>query len=166
MPDPQPPGGSARQHARLHGAGRPVGLPKGPHQRAQPSRPDGHRRPARLAVEPGRFLVARSGWLVSSVLHVRERGGRRMVVLDTGTYWSPFGLVVIAALIQLGGFGIMAGSTLLLFLFLRRRTTLRDRVLVQESLGGLQLGTVTTLVKGAGTTSHRAATCPGISPDA
>lgn len=70
-----------------------------------------------------------------------------LVVLDTGTYWSPFGLVVIAALIQLGGFGIMAGSTLLLFLFLRRRTTLRDRVLVQESLGGLQLGTVTTLVK-------------------
>ncbi|HKF86148.1 MAG TPA: hypothetical protein VKB30_10215 [Candidatus Limnocylindrales bacterium] len=31
------------------------------------------RRPARLAVEPGRFLVARAGWLVASVLHVRER---------------------------------------------------------------------------------------------
>ncbi len=41
------------------------------------------RRPSRLAVEPGRFLVARAGWLVGSVLHVRERGGR-MVVLDTG----------------------------------------------------------------------------------
>ena len=31
------------------------------------------RRPRRLAVEPGRFLVAGSGWLVARVLHVRER---------------------------------------------------------------------------------------------
>lgn len=69
-----------------------------------------------------------------------------LVVVDTANHWSPFGQVVIMVLIQLGGFGIMAGSTLLLFLFLRR-TTLRDRVLVQESLGGMQLGSVTTLVK-------------------
>jgi diaminopimelate decarboxylase len=41
------------------------------------------RRPSRFAVEPGRFLVARSGWLVGRVLHVRDRGGRQ-VVLDTG----------------------------------------------------------------------------------
>lgn len=68
-----------------------------------------------------------------------------LVVVDTATHWSPFGQVVIMLLIQLGGFGIMAGSTLLLFLFLRR-TTLRDRILAQESLGGLHLGTVTTLV--------------------
>ncbi len=46
--------------------------------------PEG-RRPARLAVEPGRFLVARAGWLVASVLHVRERAGaERIVVLDAG----------------------------------------------------------------------------------
>ena len=41
------------------------------------------RRPTRLAIEPGRALVARSGWLVASVLHVRERGGRQ-VVIDAG----------------------------------------------------------------------------------
>ena len=41
------------------------------------------RRPVRLAIEPGRFLVARSGWLVGRVLHVRDRGGVQ-VVLDTG----------------------------------------------------------------------------------
>lgn len=69
-----------------------------------------------------------------------------LVVVDTATHWSPFGQVVILLLIQAGGFGIMAGSTLLLFLFVRRRTTLRDRVLVQESLGGIHLGTVTGLV--------------------
>jgi diaminopimelate decarboxylase len=50
--------------------------------------PEG-RRPRRLAVEPGRFLVARAGWLVASVLHVRERAGAdgdqvRIVVLDAG----------------------------------------------------------------------------------
>ncbi len=41
------------------------------------------RRPDRFAIEPGRFLVAGAGWLVGTVLHVRERGGRQ-VVLDTG----------------------------------------------------------------------------------
>ena len=41
------------------------------------------RRPARLAVEPGRVLVARAGWLVARVLHVRDRAGRQ-VVLDAG----------------------------------------------------------------------------------
>jgi diaminopimelate decarboxylase len=41
------------------------------------------RRPDRLAIEPGRFVVARAGWLVGRVLHVRERGGRQ-VILDTG----------------------------------------------------------------------------------
>ncbi len=33
------------------------------------------RRPNRLAVEPGRVLVARAGWIVARVLHVRERIG-------------------------------------------------------------------------------------------
>jgi diaminopimelate decarboxylase len=41
------------------------------------------RRPSRLAVEPGRYLVARAGWLVARVLHARDRGGRQ-VVLDAG----------------------------------------------------------------------------------
>ncbi len=41
------------------------------------------RRPRRLAVEPGRAVVARAGWLVAHVLHVRERAGQQ-VVLDTG----------------------------------------------------------------------------------
>jgi diaminopimelate decarboxylase len=41
------------------------------------------RRPARLAIEPGRALVARAGLLVARVLHVRTRGGRQ-VVLDAG----------------------------------------------------------------------------------
>jgi len=43
------------------------------------------RRPRRMAVEPGRFLVARATHLVASVLHVRERADSlRVVVLDAG----------------------------------------------------------------------------------
>lgn len=41
------------------------------------------RRPTRLAVEPGRALVARAGWLLARVLHVRDRGGP-LVVIDAG----------------------------------------------------------------------------------
>ena len=41
------------------------------------------RRPNRLAIEPGRFLVARAGWIVARVLHVRDRGGRQ-IVIDAG----------------------------------------------------------------------------------
>lgn len=70
-----------------------------------------------------------------------------LVVVDTGTYWSPFGQVVILALIQLGGFGFMTSSTFLLVVLTRRRTTLRDRVLVQESLGVRHLGESTSLLK-------------------
>ncbi len=42
------------------------------------------RRPRRLAVEPGRFLVASAGWLVGQVLHVRDRAGERVLVIDAG----------------------------------------------------------------------------------
>lgn len=41
------------------------------------------RRPSRLAIEPGRALVARAGWLIARVLHARDRAGPQ-VVLDAG----------------------------------------------------------------------------------
>ena len=41
------------------------------------------RRPKRLAIEPGRALVARAGFLLARVLHVRDRGARQ-VILDAG----------------------------------------------------------------------------------
>lgn len=40
-------------------------------------------RPVRLAIEPGRAVLASSGWLVGRVLHVRDRDPR-LVVLDAG----------------------------------------------------------------------------------
>lgn len=41
------------------------------------------RRPTRLAIEPGRVLVARAGFLLGRVLHVRQRQDRQ-VILDVG----------------------------------------------------------------------------------
>ncbi|HSL97984.1 MAG TPA: potassium transporter TrkG [Candidatus Deferrimicrobiaceae bacterium] len=70
-----------------------------------------------------------------------------LIVVDTGTYWSGFGHGVILLLLQVGGFGFMTGSTLLLLLLVGRRTGLRDRVLVQASTDTANLGQVTSLVK-------------------
>ncbi len=51
-----------------------------------------------------------------------------LTVVDTGTYWSPFGQVVIMLLIQVGGLGIMTLASIGLVL-LGRRLGLRRRVL-------------------------------------
>ncbi len=70
-----------------------------------------------------------------------------LVVVDTATYWSPLGQLVILILIQVGGLGFMTGSTLLLFVLVGRRTALRDRILVQSTTGIPELGGVIALVK-------------------
>jgi len=57
-----------------------------------------------------------------------------LVVVDTGTYWSGFGQLVILLLMQIGGLGFMTGSTLL-FLLARREITLRHRLLLREETG-------------------------------
>ncbi len=36
-----------------------------------------------------------------------------LVVVDTGSHWSAFGELVILGLVQIGGFGIMAVTSLL-----------------------------------------------------
>lgn len=70
-----------------------------------------------------------------------------LVVVDTATHWSPFGQLVIYWLIQLGGFGIATSSTLLLVLAIGRRTGLRDRLLVAESTGLADLGSIVPLLR-------------------
>jgi len=70
-----------------------------------------------------------------------------LVVVDTATHWSPFGQLVILGLIQVGGFGFMTGSTLLLLLLVGRRTALSDRIRAQESAGARDLGSVQTVLR-------------------
>ena len=36
-----------------------------------------------------------------------------LAIVDTATYWTTFGKVVIAVLIQVGGFGVMSFATIL-----------------------------------------------------
>ncbi|MGP4883749.1 diaminopimelate decarboxylase, partial [Klebsiella pneumoniae] len=40
--------------------------------------------PVKLEIEPGRFLVAESGVLVSQVRSVKEMGSRHFVLIDAG----------------------------------------------------------------------------------
>jgi trk system potassium uptake protein TrkH len=69
-----------------------------------------------------------------------------LVIVDTGTYWSAFGKVVIITLIQIGGLGIMTFSTLLALL-VGRRITLKERLLLQESFNQFELEGMVRLTK-------------------
>lgn len=56
-----------------------------------------------------------------------------LVVVDTATYWSMFGQIIIIGLIQIGGLGFMTATTLFALL-IRKKINLRERLLIQESL--------------------------------
>ncbi len=71
-----------------------------------------------------------------------------LAVVDTATYWSPVGQVVILVLIQLGGLGYMLASTMLIVLF-RRQPDLHSRLLLRETLGEVTLSDTLRLLRGA-----------------
>lgn len=64
-----------------------------------------------------------------------------LTVVDTSSYWSPFGHGVILLLFQIGGLGIMAGATLL-GLLVSSRMRLRDQLLTSAEMRSLDLGDV------------------------
>lgn len=57
-----------------------------------------------------------------------------LVVVPTFSYWSLFGKIVILILIQLGGLGIVA-LTSLVMLVMNRKFSLRNRMMIQDSFG-------------------------------
>ena len=61
-----------------------------------------------------------------------------LVVVDTAAAWSPFGKGVLLMLIQMGGLGFMVFATLVM-VALGRRITLRDRVVIRESMNAATL---------------------------
>ena len=69
-----------------------------------------------------------------------------LVVVDTGTYWSVFGQIVIMLLIQTGGLGFMSFATLIAFL-LGKKITLRRRLVMQEALNTFSLQGLVKLAK-------------------
>jgi len=59
-------------------------------------------------------------------------------LVDTTTYWTPFGQVVILVLIQFGGFAIMTAASMI-FLVLGRRLGLRGRLISQRDMEVINL---------------------------
>ncbi|MDD5191427.1 MAG: potassium transporter TrkG, partial [Dehalococcoidales bacterium] len=62
-----------------------------------------------------------------------------LAVVDTGTYWSGFGQVVILTMIQIGGFGFLTGTTLLLFA-IGGKFGLKERLVLTEQSGAEEIG--------------------------
>lgn len=69
-----------------------------------------------------------------------------LVVLDTGTYWSVFGQWIILVLIEIGGLGFMALSTIFALL-LGKRISLRERLVMQEAYNTFSLQGVISHVR-------------------
>lgn len=65
-----------------------------------------------------------------------------LIVETIMTHWSIFGQAVIILLVQIGGLGVITITTGMFFM-LRKRITLGNRMLIQESMG---LNTMTGLV--------------------
>lgn len=69
-----------------------------------------------------------------------------LVVVDTGTYFSLFGQLVIIFLIQAGGLGIVTMATLMALL-IRRRINLRERLIMQEALNHMTVAGVVRITQ-------------------
>ena len=69
-----------------------------------------------------------------------------LVVRDTGTAYSTFGHVVLLVLIQLGGLGFMTFATLI-FRLMGRHITLREKLIMQDSMNEDVLGGIVQLVQ-------------------
>lgn len=71
-----------------------------------------------------------------------------LIVTDTAATFSMFGQVVIIMLIQCGGLGFMTMATLL-FLSIRKRISLKERLTIAESLGENRLSGIVRLGRNA-----------------
>lgn len=69
-----------------------------------------------------------------------------LVVVDTGTYYSTFGQVVIMLLIQIGGLGFMTVATLFSLVF-KRKISLKDRLLLQEAMNQNTMEGIVRLIR-------------------
>ena len=70
-----------------------------------------------------------------------------LAVVDTATYWTPFGQVAILVLIQLGGFGIMSFASLLGVL-MARRLGLKSRIQAAAETKSTGFGDVRSVLLG------------------
>lgn len=69
-----------------------------------------------------------------------------LVTLDTSTHWSLFGQVTIITLIEIGGLGFMSFTTFIAIL-LRKKITLRERLVMQEAMNTFNIQGLVKMVK-------------------
>ena len=69
-----------------------------------------------------------------------------LVAVDTGTTFSLFGQVILLLLIQVGGLGFMVFATLIMAM-LGRRLSLKDRMLIRESMNSTTLSGLVQLTE-------------------
>lgn len=69
-----------------------------------------------------------------------------LVVVDTLSHWTIFGKIVIICLIQIGGLGFMTVITMF-FIMRKRKITLKERMVIQESLNQDTMAGMVKLVK-------------------
>lgn len=69
-----------------------------------------------------------------------------LVVVDTGTHFSMFGQLVILVLMQIGGLGFMTMATLFALAF-RKRISLKERLVLQESMNQSSLEGIVRFIR-------------------
>ncbi|MCI9625978.1 MAG: Trk family potassium uptake protein [Clostridia bacterium] len=69
-----------------------------------------------------------------------------LVVVDTAAHWNIFGQLIILALIQIGGLGFITMACLVSFL-LRRKISLRERLIMVESFNQSEIQGIVWLAK-------------------
>ncbi|MFD1956163.1 TrkH family potassium uptake protein [Paenibacillus thailandensis] len=69
-----------------------------------------------------------------------------LVVVDTGTYFSVWGQIILLVLIQVGGLGFMTMATLFA-LVLKKRISLRERLLLQEAMNQSSMEGIVRLIR-------------------
>lgn len=69
-----------------------------------------------------------------------------LVTLDTSTHWSLFGQITIITLIEIGGLGFMSFTTFIAIL-LRKKITLRERLVMQEAMNTFNIQGLVKMVQ-------------------
>lgn len=87
--------------------------------------------------------IAFADALFTSVTSVCVTG---LVTIVPATQFTLFGKIVLLLLIQIGGFGVIACAALFFFL-LRRKITIKEQVVLQESYSAKRLGGIVGMVK-------------------
>lgn len=69
-----------------------------------------------------------------------------LITVDTGTHWNYFGKTIIMLLIEIGGLGFMAFTTLFAFL-MGKKITLKERLVMQEAMNTFDIQGIVKMVR-------------------